>query len=469
MSGSSGFEPAQGESGSRNRNIVIGVVAVLVVALGAFAIYLFTSRGGDESDVTGGEEPKTRQTPAETAEPEQTDEETVEPETEVPSDPMEPIGDPVAVHGDPGHWLLPEYADGATELKFEGEGDVRWVGFDDESSIIVVHYLSEMIAAGVSVPSGEEVWTYDTYSCSAGSWNGMALCAEGTDPLGARDAGQPLDLVMIDMSDGSEVDRFDIGALPDSIKYIGADDSRAYFGVNNFLSAEGFGEAGLLALNLDGSLAWHSALDADGGITEYTLAAGDTIAMKYGFGGMLLLAERSSGSLIDQIVNDDGMTIFWDGYGVYDSESYAVGSLFSWDGSELPAPDKLIEAYPNFHVGISSPAYEIDALRTDDTTIVVVGPDGERWYGGTGFDGLRGSSGAMIDAWYPVSVSPDGEVLAVENRGGSDVSIYSGHDGSVIIDLDTEITAPDVVNGIISGQDRAYNLLVYVPDPSGGE
>lgn len=457
--------PSSKGPSNRTRNALIAVCAVLLVALAGVVIYLVLNQGGQSAAAPPS-------APAENATGDPADDPSGPPDEGADEQPLEPVGAPVPVHGNPGQWLLPDYADGATEMVFEGDGDVNLVGFDPVSSVMVVHYETEERATGVLLPDGGEAWTYGSYSCSSGSWDGMVLCADGTDPASALDAGRSFDLVLLDIADGSEVERYDLGILPENIEYLGEDDARVYFAVTDHSGSElnaeqaQFGEGGILALNPDRSVSWHSSIGIGDPTSRTALVASDLIAFAIGFGDEVVLADRASGAVVDRLYFDGAqINIFWDGYSVEGAEFGELALVRTWDGEDLPVPEMLMRASPGYMVSTVSPTYEIEGLVAEENLGVLVGPSGERWYETTMMGVFEALDGSAIDIMFEISVSPDGEVLAGET---SDMrtAVFSGRDGSLLGELDPAVSFAFVQDGLLAGHGSGYNLHVLVPDPA---
>ncbi|GAB3811732.1 hypothetical protein GCM10028820_03460 [Tessaracoccus terricola] len=430
---------------SGTRSLWWVVVGVLACVLGGLVAYgLLTSDAEDAPVGPASQSPSVSGTPSPTCcgpEP-----------SPSPSPSPSPTSEDLHPRGLAGSWLDEGYASGATEVSFEGL-NARPVGLSADGSVYA--FMLDDVLHGISTATGEQVWEFPSYLCSVGTREGVALCSSIEVPQDYFPGKTTAPLVGVDIAAGTVAYEVDAQFLPSDIRMVGSHDELAiYLVADHAASGALFGQIEVLALGPSGEVAWRHSTGIDDVLGQAALVEGGRLALLAG--NVLQLIDLADGSMVFQQDSDDAFTdVQWDGFGVYTDG--AGTAFFDWEGNELsnPAGGYAVQPFPYVFLGLT-PTYPLEMLGIGVEKIptsVMFSPDGEALLSDIGLQ--FNNRGEPIPSSNPLSVSPDGSVVAVMDNYDRP-TIHRVSDGAVIAEFSTSNYVDTlVVDGYLSIQERS--------------
>lgn len=361
-----------------------------------------------------------------------------------PSTPSSPASAPpasaetlVVPHGNGGEFLSAAYAQGAKEHRIEGENRVELVGASADASVVAVKVDYEV--RGIDSTTTETLWTYPSYSCSTGSWDGVVLCIDDADP-GVVYGDEIPDIVGVDLATGDVAFRFTPAGMPGYMQFIGSDDEHAFFTLT-IRGSEGRltdAQPGVLALDAGGAVAWLTLLDTDEAIWQAAMADGGTVAIN--LEDSVVLLERGTGAIALEhpVGEEEGflmVDLLWDGWLAYMDDDALPYWVFDHSGDLVGKFSYIDEFIPSSRTVSSTvvPVYSAEAITAggrDRWERWAVSQEGERVVGEVG--------GRIVDAQgnhlateflFLEGLSADGS-LFLSNRDTR--SIHDARSGEVV-------------------------------------
>ena len=359
---------------------------------------------------------------------------------------------PAIPHAPEGLFLSPAYADGGKAVKVKGRKYVEMVGASKDGSIVAVNVDYEL--RGIEAATSKVVWTYPTYSCSLGSWDGVVLCADSDDLETASNGGPVPDIVRIDLSDGRVLSRITPANVPWNMDFIGADDTHGYFRVS-FLGVDGYeayGRHHVLAFDSDGSLAWMTPLETDESVPLYqaALVSGNQISLH--LERSVVVLDRASGAVTtDAEVDDTFVRLGWDGWSHYDDDD-RLHRVFDLEGNPVGTYPSLREFIPGTD---PSQVLAVAVHARDDVTVQGEGHEldwgvtreGERVVGGEGFSIIDTAGDLLVRGARLHGISADGALFMSDLDSGT---IHDSSDGATLASFPSTnaLTELEVLDGI---------------------
>lgn len=361
-------------------------------------------------------------------------------------------GAPPGVHGPRGAWLDPRYADGGSPISVTGDAAFP-VGLSRDGSVFA--YTVDGATVGVSVPGGEARWRYESFKCSEGSWDGVALCSDTGDPephLGERTGAG---LVGLDLTDGSVAFTVEEAMLPNRLRFAGSDASAAYFVFSDMVApnAGGDGSLGAMALLPGGEVLWRTDLQRDDVATQTALVSDGRVALRHDQQQRITLLDRTTGAL-EATIEGEHLALQWDGY-----TSFPSGGDFTfhrWSGEEAGIASSAQGSFgadPNPYFGwATTPVYSLEHLeigRNETPTVVLAAPDGTEVVRTAPFE-LTARDGTSIDYSTIRSVDAGGQVVGVTDTRG-EVRVHSLATGEALAAMSTSADTADifVLDGVL--------------------
>lgn len=416
----------------------------IAIVLGTIVFVLGTlSRSGDAVDpVTSPPVSVPAASPAESATPSETE----------PPEGMLPPANP---HASEGLFLSSAYAKGGKSVTVTGERYLEMVGASTDASIVAVN--SDYELRGINAASSAAVWTYPSYSCSKGTWDGVALCADTDDPETASNGGPVPDIVGIDLATGKALFRFTPENMPGHMNFIGADDAHGYFRVSllGVAGHEVFGKAHVLALDRDGSVAWMAPLEAEGVVLGAALVSDNQISIN--LEKSVVVLDRASGAITaDVMTGDDLVILCWDGWSAYLFDERR-NMIYDLKGVLVDEYTSINEFIPDFQSadGLSVPAYERGALDGSESFEPTWGVtrDGTRAVADDAFGVIAPNQEYLVEGSGLAAVSGDGGLFLSDLGLGT---VHDSRDGTALAsfpplegDVDPALVDLGIVDGIV--------------------
>ncbi|MDO5736758.1 MAG: hypothetical protein Q4P15_09815 [Propionibacteriaceae bacterium] len=250
-------------------------------------------------------------------------------------------------HNNGGAFLSPLYARGVRDFRVVGEGYGEMVGTSSDLKVVAILVGEEL--RGIDMETTQTLWTYPSFSCSQGSWDGVALCVDEDDSSAVYREGVR-DVVGLDLSTGQEVFRFTPDGVPENFVFIGSDESHGYFtlGIHQEEGYTSFGQQHVVALDPAGAVVWMTPIDTDGMIYRAALTVNDRMILD--IEDTIFVLERTSGSIVvKEVFNETGglqlLSLLWDGWLAAAPEGENHYKVFDLDGTlvdELGYVDEFI-------------------------------------------------------------------------------------------------------------------------------
>lgn len=426
------------------------VIAVLACVLGGLIVFGALSSDGEPTPA-GPASPSPSPSVSESPSPSSTSPTCCGP-SPAPSPSPSPTPDDLYPRGLAGNWLDEGYASGATEVFFEGLSPVP-VGLSADGAVYA--FMLDDVMHGISTATGELVWDFPTYLCSVGTRDGLALCSSIDVPQDYFRGKTTAPLVGVDIATGTVAFEVDSQFLPSDIRMVGVhDDMGIYLVSDHAASGALFGQIVVLAINPGGEVAWRHDTGIDDIVGQAALVEDGRLALLAD--GVLQLIDLADGSVVFHQDGDDVATdVQWDGFGEYtDGEGTA---FFDWDGNQLSNPEDgyAADPFPYSFLGVT-PAYPLEMLEIgveQYASPVMFSPDGKELLRDIGlyFD----NRGERISSSNPLSISPDGSVVAVMDNYGRP-TLHRVSDGAVIAEFSTSnYVEAFVVDGYLSIQESS--------------
>ncbi|MGV8846622.1 outer membrane protein assembly factor BamB family protein [Tessaracoccus sp.] len=345
---------------------------------------------------------------------------------------------PAVPHGGDTAFLSPSYAKGARELGMVAETSASMVGASSDSSIVAVEVDSEV--RGIDAATGTVVWTFPSYSCSLGSWDGIALCVDSADQFAASQDEAP-EIVGLDLATGAPTFRFTVEEAPRVMAFVGADEDRAYF----TMSTEVETGNSVLAITSSGAVAW--AMPLDQSVLSAALVAENKIAFRL-VSSLVVLDRQTGDPLVDQLVPDTTVELLWDGWMVYVPGDEKPNKVYDLTGT-LVDEYQFVDGYVSGGMAV----FEREALnggKSTDRYVWAVNRDGKRVAAGT--------TGKVVDLELETiaagqavlrGLSADGSMLLTDQGMGT---IIDATTGATIGGLAASEVPPgtSIVDGIVN-------------------
>lgn len=342
---------------------------------------------------------------------------------------------PAVPHGNGGEFLTPGYEQGVREFEVLGQGYSKMVGASTDLRVVAVRVGNEV--RGIDASTTQTVWSFPSYACSQGSWNGVALCVDDGD-RGEFFRTQIPDIVGIDLSSGESLFRFTPVGVPGDMRFIGSDDVHAYFivtieGSRKYLSS---GQHHILALDAGGAVSWTTALETRGMIFRAALAAEDHVAIH--LEETVVVLERSTGSvtLDKSVAESDGLLLtdlLWDGWLVVteDDDDAKPYKVFDHSGTILAEYAYVDEYVPSDMTvgGPVVPVYESEVLNRGGRSrqeTWAVNSKGERVAGEVDGSIVDARGNHLAEGPDLMSTSADGALFLSDLNTGSIHDVMSG-------------------------------------------
>lgn len=430
---------------SGTRTVWWVVVGVLACVLGGLVAYGMLASDGEPTPA-GPASPS----PSPSVGPSPSPSDSPSPVCCAPSPSPSPTPDDLYPRGLAGSWLDEGYATGATEVSFEGMNALP-VGLSADGAVYA--FMLDDVLHGISTATGELVWDFPSYLCSVGTRDGVALCSSIDVPQDYFPSKTTAPLVGVDIATGSVAYEVAAQFLPTDIQLVGFHgDLGIYLVADHTARGSLFGAIEVLAIGPAGGVAWRHSTGIDDVLGQATLVEGGRLALLAD--GVLQLIDLADGSVVFEQESDDVSTdVYWDGFGVY---SDGVGTaFFDWDGKQLSDPEDgyAVTPFPYVFQGVT-PVYPLEMLDIGVEQFarpVMFSPEGEALLRDVGlqFD----NPGEPISTSNPLSISPDGSVVAVMDNYDRP-TLHRVSDGAAIAQFSTSNYADTlVVDGYVSIQE----------------
>ena len=274
----------------------------------------------------------------------------------------------ITMHADEGEWAAAGYEGGNATIS-RVEDFVDLVGRSADGKVFAYGGTEGIV--GISVATGEQVWTYPAHGCSEGTWNGIALCGDSMKPGELVQAGKSVPMVFLDLGTGkvtAKITGMELRAR--TIRFVAADDKAGYFSINNFESDMAFGEVTMLAINAKGQGIWLHRTGVDHVATPIGLVAGNRVAIMAGTNGVYSF-DRATGEGAASNAGGRYLASFY--HDVYSGISGLTPAYFDYVGNEVSDPGYTASIVPSRAL----PALADVTLEGDDFNITYAyGPDG---------------------------------------------------------------------------------------------
>lgn len=388
-----------------------------------------------------------------------------------PQPPSGATGPSVALHGNGGEFLSTAYEEGVREFEIEGHRTAM-VGASTDGDVVAI--IIDQEVRGIDAASSQTLWRFPSYACSEGSWEGVALCVDD-DERGYRRSGQAPDLVGLDLATGDVAFRLATDGQPENMHFIGSDDARAYFALMIGIRERPFETHHVLAVGVDGAVAWMTALDSEEWIYHAALAAGDHVVLEYEDTVTLLDRDTGAVALSRSVDEEDGlalMGILWDGWLALDVDGADEKAYKVFDQSgTLVAEHVLVDEYvPSARTARSMavPVLERDSLTRGGRILYekwAVTREGERVVGEVMGRIVDTHGNTLAINTRLAGVSADGSLFLSETNGRS---IHDARSGRRIggFSSHAETGDPGMLEGIVYQQtyeDGRSSIVLLLP------